>query len=107
MRAVQVVIDQQKDVGGADTVDVLSDVLDDLRILPKHRDGQVPPWVVGWSADGRQYCLKCRPKMPATTKDDLAHPVIVGDPDWGEGSVPVCKDCGKEIFTLFEPNHKG
>lgn len=99
-------VDENKDLPGCDAVDVLVDVLDELKVRPK--DGEPAPWIVGWCCDGRQYCVECRPEPPESKKSESTYPILKGDPDWGEGSVPVCKDCGKEIFTLFEfPNPKG
>lgn len=56
--------------------------------------------VVGWSTkEGEQYCKKCMPNKPRE-----GYPIRKGDPDWGYGSVPICKKCRQELDTI--PDNK-
>jgi hypothetical protein len=103
------VIDTEVAVDGAYTVAVLSEILGDLGLKAHVKDnGKTPSWVVGWHINGRQYCVACRQEMLKPKEGSRVYPILKGDPDWGEGSVPVCAKCEKEIFTLFEfDRHKG
>lgn len=98
-------VDKDRPVDGADTVDVLTGVL--MGIFPgttRRFNGKVPPWIVGWSVDGKQYCVTCCPKKPKPKKDDRSYTIVKGDLDWGHGSVPVCAKCRREIPTIIEFN---
>lgn len=99
-------LDRDREIDSCDFVSKVSDILEDLGVVPPHKDnGKVPPWIVAWEVKGKRYCLECCPKMPEPTGRETVYIIWKGR-KWSENSAPVCAKCGRKMPVSPKRNHK-